>query len=119
MDAAIRRILTQELEAAAKTIAAKYGLEVAVGGGTYSPTMLRKPVEFTTSAAKSRQVEVASSILGLSPGIIGKTFRHKTKTFTVVALDPSKPKYCVSLKDQNGKGFKCSVQQLKDLGGIS
>jgi hypothetical protein len=111
--AEIRKLISHALEAAAKEIAAKYGCEAAYSGGRYGTDSYTAKIEFTEPTRKSATATSMASALGLPADIIGYSFRSSTKTFTVVGLNPSRPKFCVALKDENGKSFKCSVAQLK------
>jgi hypothetical protein len=119
MDATTRRELTKELESAAKKIAEAHGFTAIYKGGSYDSATFMIRIEFADAKQKKVQSQGFARIVGLSEDIIGTSFRHKTKTFTVTALDPSKPKNCVILKDQNGRGFKCSVAQYKMLSAKS
>ena len=47
---------------------------------------------------------------------VGDSFKHKTKTVTIVGYNPRRPKNCVELVelvDQNGKKFSCSLELAK------
>lgn len=112
-DAMTRRALTQELEEAAKVIAAKYGMTAIYKTGSYTEADFSTTIKFEIPGAAKEKNEMYAPILGLPADIIGKTFRHKTKIFTVKSLNLSKPKNAVTIEDQNGKGFVCSPDQLK------
>lgn len=109
-DAATRNALTKELEEAAKAIAEKYGMEASYKSSSYGPSVFSMKIEFLAPGFTNAGY---APILGLPADIIGKTFRYKTKIFTVKSLNPSKPKNAVTVEDQNGKGFVCSSEQLK------
>ena len=111
-DAATRKALTKELEEAAKTIAAKYGMEAVYTNGSYGEVVFSTKIEFRAPGWTNAGF---APVLGLPADIIGKTFRYKTKIFTVKSLNPSKPKNAVTVEDQNGKGFVCSPDQLKQF----
>ena len=111
-DAATRNALTHELEEAAKAIAAKYGMETNYKSSSYGPAVFSMKIEFLAPGWTNAGF---APVLGLPADIIGKTFRYKTKIFTVKSLNPSKPKNAVTVEDQNGKGFVCSPDQLKQF----
>lgn len=47
--------------------------------------------------------------LGINPT---KSFRIRNSTFTITAFNPSRWKYPVSAKNQNGRGFKFTISQV-------
>ena len=49
---------------------------------------------------------------GMKPEWLNKTFRHRTKTFTIVGINPNKVKNNVTLRDQNGKVFIAPPQMV-------
>ena len=109
-DAATRNALTKELEEAAKVIAEKYGMEAVYKTSSYGEVVFSVKVEFLAPGWSNAGF---APVLGLPADIIGKTFKHKTKIFTVKSLNLNKPKNAVTIEDQNGKGFVCSPDQLK------
>jgi hypothetical protein len=124
MDRATARTLKEEVEAAIAKIAKKHKLTLDLGNGTYSASSFNlrmSMLESGTPTKKERTTRTktpavpsfAANLLGLPLNVIGTEFIHKTKTLKVVGLVPSRPKNAVSLVDQNGKQFKCSVDQLK------
>lgn len=40
---------------------------------------------------------------------LNQTFKRNRSTFTIVGFNPSKPKNCVRIQNQNGKVYVCSV----------
>ena len=116
-----RKIIAAEMLAATQAIAEKYGLTAEQKGGSYDSTTFTPKFVFVLPAAnaakKEQEAALYGPMLGLPADIVGKTFHDGAKTFTVVGLNPSRPKNCVELKDQNGVGFKCGAQYvLRRLG---
>lgn len=108
-----RNEINKELLEAAKVIAVKYGMNVSNKGGSYSDSDYTLKICFDIPEVTQLKNESLAPMLELPMDIIGQSFHYKTKIFTVESLNPSRPKNAVSLKDQNGKGFRCSVDQLK------
>ena len=118
LDATQRKMIQQELEAAAKGIAQHHGLEVEFAGGSYSPIDYTIKMKFELPLSERPAPFAIGQRFGLPEDIVGKTFKYNTKIMTVTGLNPSRPKNAVALKDQNGKCFKCSVEQLKRFMGL-
>jgi hypothetical protein len=121
------RTVKAEVDAALAKIATKFGLDLDNGSGSFNSAEFGFRVKFRTSSAPAkttRAPKVTTStnssiakMLGLPADVIGRKFNHKTKTFTVTALAPNRPKNAVCLEDQNGRKFKCSIIQLKAMMG--
>ena len=127
MNLSIAKEIRSEIEAAVEKIAKKYKMNLDLGNGTFTAENFAvrvKLVEPTKPAGKvvpSKGTTATKNLmygcLGLSDDVVGTTFKHKTKTFTVSKIDVRKPKNCVILEDQNGKQFKCSVDMFKRMAG--
>ncbi len=52
---------------------------------------------------------------GLDPDWLGKTFKQRQTTYTITGLNPSRPKYPVSVVSHRGKGFKFPASLVKSL----
>ena len=131
MDRTTAKTLRTEIEEAIAKIAKKHKLNLELGSGTFTTSDFAVRVKLVGANAPAKitlptrkappmvglMIEQAAKGLGLPVDVVGQKFRHKTKTFTVTALTPSRPKNCVSLVDQNGKGFKCSADMLKRMMG--
>lgn len=131
IDRAIAKQIGLELAALAQVIGNRYGVNVINKGGRFNDDSLTCKIEFTIQSNLPATPGVTDSplvpndrdkrtcrMLGLPEDIVGKSFHHKTKTMTVTGLNPSRPKNAISLEDQNGKKFKCSVSLLKSMMGI-
>jgi len=114
--------IKSDLELAIQAVAKKYKMNLDLGTGSFSSDEFAIRVKFQTptavnkkETAKSKTSSNVAVILGLPENIVGYSFKHKTKILTVTGLNPSCPKNCVTLKDQNGKAFKCSAEMLKSF----
>jgi hypothetical protein len=115
-DSVTRAAIRRDVESALAEIGKRYGITSGVERGSYTTNNYSLKVQFITftgEVAKKEAAGVHAGYLGLPGDVVGKKFTAKTKTFTVVGIKPNRPKNPVELKDQNGKGFKCSVDQLK------
>lgn len=115
-DKKLARQIHNELLEAAEKIAKKYGMTAGQKGGSVSETDFTAKVVFELPAkAESKKLDstIASKVLGLDPSLVGKSFKHKTKTLTITEINLNRPKNPISLKDQNGKAFKCGIDFLK------
>ena len=52
--------------------------------------------------------------VGADPDWYGKTFKDRTKLLTVNGINPNASKNVMSLRDQHGKIFKCSIKFVRD-----
>ena len=116
--------LKNEIDEAMAKIAKKHNLSLSFSGNcSFSDTDFAIRIKLAENSVSEKPTKrgcnTASSFvaeaLGLPSDIIGKSFKHKTKTLTVTGLTPSRPKNAVCLIDQNGKEFKCSVNALKSF----
>ena len=96
---ALCKALNAEIAAAAATIAAKYGLSVIPGGGTYEPlkftakTVFQVIDEDAIAAREKADFDVWCNTFGLTPADYGKVFRHQGWDYrlTGFAVNRSKP----------------------------
>lgn len=91
MDSILRNRMKAELVAAATAIATKYGVVATVKPGSYSLNSFTAPVEFAEVEAKQAQTQMGCLVHGIPDTVLGTTFKHKTKTFTVTEVKAAAP----------------------------
>lgn len=70
----------------------------------------------TSTAQMENEKKVMGSIAklyGLPEDIVGKTVMLQGKPYTVVGIDPHRPKNCICLRSAQGKEYVCSPGQIK------
>jgi hypothetical protein len=58
-----------------------------------------------------------ASRYGLKPTDLGRTFRQRRSVFTIIGLVPSRPKYPITVENQNGKRYKFPAAKVVALLG--
>lgn len=61
------------------------------------------------SDEKRATFERNAAMVGLPADCYMKSFRVRRKVYTITDITPSKPKFCVGLVDEKGKGFRAPV----------
>lgn len=111
-------LLRVEITNALAKVGEKYVISLKISNirfsGSEFTTKLTARTEMANTLVKKMESASDQTLDGLR---IGQTFKHKTKTFTITKFEPSMPKNCVSITNQNGKPFKCSMQTVKALIG--
>jgi hypothetical protein len=86
-------------------LAKEMGYEVDVGKIRYTDSTMRCRVELRTEDAAA-EIIVPLSFGDVSESI-GRTFAHRTRTYTVIRIEPNRPKFPVlARRDPDGKMFK-------------
>jgi hypothetical protein len=118
------RVLYTELQTVLNELAAKHGLVAKVDGGRFNPESFAPRVSFevlgqSTNGDASDNVITAKAtsdwnryalVLGANPEWLGQTFKHEGRLLTVIGCKPSRPKNCISLREENGDMRRCSVE---------
>jgi hypothetical protein len=107
------KTLRSEIDAALKAVAVKNGIDLSIGNISFD----RDGGRFTsrlTAMTKLGQVKIPTAVRAKFDGInVGDSFKHNTKVLTVTGFNLNKPKNCVTIADQNGKVFSCSLEMAK------
>lgn len=122
-DRTVCRVIGDEIFAAMQAIASKHGLTVDRKGGRFDANEFTPKYTFgiigdaaddtgITQAARAKWDQYAV-MFGLQKDWLGKSFGSRTKTMTVVGINPRAPANCVMLRDQNNKGFKAPADYIK------
>ena len=116
------RLLTDRINEALESLGEELGLSIKVqGGGRFSPTNVTFKVEASvtgedgeednsTMAADFRK---QAALYGLQASDLGRTFRQRRSTFTIIGCKPRSYKYPILCRNQNGKVYKFPVDQVK------
>jgi len=107
------KTLRSEIDAALKAVADKNGITLGIGNISF--TSDRFTCRLTAQTKSQVTTEIPGSVSGTIAGLfkIGDSFKHNTKVLTITDYNPSKPKNCIVVKDQNGKSFTCSLDFVK------
>lgn len=116
--------LQNDIVAALQTVAAKHGVAIKAGNGTFSGTNATLKLEISVKDAngavvtKEAQMFKSAAILyGFKPEDLGRTFVVRGKTFTIVGLDRKSHTYPL-LATSNGKTMKFRLEDVKRALGI-
>jgi hypothetical protein len=121
-DRATVRMLGAEALAAMQVVAAKYGLAVSDRGGTFLPTdanfrfNFQCMVEGAGEGTKGVPAGFARDMkaLGLPEDCFGKSFVWSGRSYTIKGSQLSSRKYPVLCERDDGKGFKMTVNSVRD-----
>ena len=109
------RQINNELEAALKQVAEKYGLEVKLGNTRFTGDNFSTKVQVATvgqdGIAMSKEATDFNrwkTALGINMDL-GQEFQRNGKTYTIVGLKPRSKKYPILAKCSDGKTYKLPV----------
>ena len=125
-DRATCRIISQEATAALQAVAAKYGLSVMAGSGSFSPAAFTPKFTFspmvavtaapqgtvpyvTAGSASSIPADFANkaALVGLQASDYGRTFTSQGKTFKITGINLKAHKFPIlGTEIRTGKTFK-------------
>ena len=107
-----------------KTLAAleeKYNVKFTNAGGTIGTTeatLKIKVMEISETAQEQREkeereeFELYASLFGFKKTDYKRKVKLDGEVFTLVALNPNRPKNCCSITREDGKQFKCPKETL-------
>jgi len=109
------RQINNELEAALKQVAEKYGIEVKLGNTRFTDDNFSTKVQVATigqdGIAMSKEATDFNrhkTALGINMEL-GQEFQRSGKTYTIVGLKPRSKKYPILAKCSDGKRYKLPV----------
>jgi hypothetical protein len=114
------RILDAEITVAMAAIAARHGLTVKVGGGSFTGASFKPRVEFLVEGevGASKKDEDAfrqfAGMFGLSAEMLGKTFTVSGEAYKIVGLAPARSRNVVKiLRLRDGSLRVCPPELVK------
>ena len=121
LDRGTVREIMREVEEAARTIAARHGLEFHRQSAKFASYEMTSRLTLRVAGAAEREAETQRDLapfvaarLGLPQDIVGKSFNHKGYRFTVTGLKPERPRYPVSCTRADGRSFKFPALVVKN-----
>ena len=99
-----------ECDAALVKIAAKYGINAMLLGGSYSDNSFSMKVQFQTKSEIGKQL-TSTGFETIPPN--GTLCKLNGKTFKVVGYVRSRPAYPMLIEDEKGRRLKCSVDTVE------
>ena len=114
------RVLSAEISAALEPVAKKYGLSLAKGNGTFSPTNYRLKVEFNVvqdGATAAMRPEVldfqrSAGFYGLDPSDLGKMVNVYGKMYKIIGLMPNRRRYPILVETVKGRQVCIPAEQV-------
>ena len=114
------RLMREKVNEALILVAKELGLEsMKLEGITYTDLEATGKLKIVLTSSEDNPAvkaknEMMAKLLGLPLDIVGSTFTMNGKVYEVVGLNPSKPKYAVSIKDiQTGKEYSTTADAVK------
>ena len=119
--------LREDLNKALEEVAAQHNIIVDVGNASFTSDTATFKLnliikgegvenrEDARVAKYEKDFNTYHNMFGIDKDVLGKTFKDRTKQFTILGLDTKKRKYPIIAKDQNGKQFKLSSEQLSRM----
>jgi len=114
------RLMREKVNEALMPVAKELGLEsIRLEGISYTDLEASGKLKIVLSTSEDNPAvkaknEMMAKLLGLPLDIVGSTFTMNGKVYEVVGLNPSKPKYAVSIKDiQTGKEYSTTADAVK------
>ena len=104
------QLLQKEAEKALIAVADQYGLSLIPKGGRYGDTNLALRFEFRLpdDGAMPKDFPMKAKLLGVPEDCFGKSFMQGGSMYTITDLNLRRPKFPVSAKRNDGRGFKFS-----------
>lgn len=113
------RSLDDEINEAVKKIGAKYGLEFATKGGSYTKNEWTYKGTLKTTGAKEEEDEDnarSGRLLGFQPDAIGKIFMFKCRKYKITGFDLKKRVYPVkAVRVEDNVPFRFADDLIKSL----
>lgn len=116
------KILVDEINKSVSVLNKKYGIKIKVAGGTFSDTNFKtkltadidNPVVIKKNEdKKKREFKEMGKYYGAKASWYGKTFKEGRYKFTVVGLNPNRPKNVIMLVREDGTKFSCPASYIK------
>ena len=121
LDRGTVREVMKEIEAAAKEIAGRHGLEFAKQNAKYGPNEMTTRLTLKTAGMadavadfQRMQFPVLASRVGLPEDALGKSFISRGARYTIEGLKLERPKYPVVCRRMDGRRFKFAVLAVKN-----
>jgi len=93
------KVLRAEINAALEEVAKRNNVSLAVGAGSFESSAASFKLNITAHTESGEKVDLAAQNLriyghlyGVQPSMEGKTFEYRNQTFTLVGIEPSRPK---------------------------
>jgi len=113
MDRTSAKLIASLSQKALEVLAAEYGLTVTQSGSTrYDGSMARVKFEFAVPRIKKINRENDAKFLGFSKDIMGEKFVFSGKTFRVVEMKLSRPRYPIVGENERGTRYKFSASTV-------
>ena len=116
---AIKAIRIAMDEALAK-VEKQYGIKISTGNARFSGDEVTFKVKANTigtgGQVQTREAQnwaMMAGVNGLGHFSVGDTIQLQGKSFTIKGWNTRARKSPINIEDQNGRGFKCSVNMVK------
>jgi len=115
--------MSERINTALRPLADELGVAIVLRGGTFTHTNFTCKVEIAIKATDgvvlSREATTFQRFahsIGLDPGLLGKTFRHNGKEYTLLGMSAHRGRLPVIASDSSGQRYKLSVSAV--LAGV-
>jgi hypothetical protein len=101
------KALAADTEAALAAVAAKYGLQVKVGGGSYTPSSFKPKVEYSTADSEALEFAAKAPLVGLTAEDYGREIMYNgSKKLKLVAINLRASRFPIVGVTPDGARFK-------------
>lgn len=113
------RDLRTNLQTALASVSAAVGFKLTLGSATFGDTVTFKlecaPIAENGKVVDQNEVNFKrwASAYGLKETDLGRSFHSNGWVFTLVGIDPRKPKFPILARRTDGKTFKFQPQQVQ------
>lgn len=121
---AVCQDVSEDAIIALNDMAAKFGLAVSRGSGSYSESSYTMKVVFSIvrdGKVVSPSVEAWNTyhdLYNLPKNALGKSILFQGRPYTIEGLSPRKSKYPVNVKRNDGKEFRLTVSSVRAALGL-
>ena len=114
MDKQTVRRIAAEAQVALDEVAARHGMTVKIGGGSFNPEggTFTPKVTFSEGDAERKSFEQVAHLFNLTAQDYGRTFTYGGKEYTLVGLNTRAPRYPL-IVERGGKRFKMPEEVLQ------
>lgn len=105
--------LRPEINAALQEVAAKHGITIKLGNGTYTSVSADFKVSLKVEGAAESELDNWALFHDLPKGLFGRTFKSGGETYTISGVKPRSSKFPILATNSQGKTYKFPVETVR------
>jgi|TARA_R110002153_G_scaffold599_3_gene2829 hypothetical protein len=114
------KAIRMAMDIALAKVEKQYGIKISTGNARFSGDEVTFKVKANTIGSGGKAITKESQAWGLHANLhglghfsVGDTIQLQGKSFTIKGWNTRARKSPINIEDQNGRGYKCSVNMLK------